>query len=243
MSKLSRLKAALAKAFAEFGNITTDKGVIAWDGDDDLKAGDSVYIEDAEGNRTPAEDGDYKTEDNKTIVVVDGKVSEIKDPEAEVEPVSEEMGKVATDKGDLLYDGEEDLKEGDSVFVEKDGENVPAEDGDYTTEDGKVIKVVDGKVESITDDSAEVAPEMEGETQEEIDALKSENESLKAENESLKAEIEKLKNALATAESEMTKLKKTPAAKPAHEEVKTGEKFKKTGVKGLDNLARILFAE
>ena len=243
MSKLSRLKAALAKAFAEFGNITTDKGVLAWDGDDDLKAGDSVYIEDAEGNRTPAENGDYKTEDNKTIVVVDGKVSEIKDPEAEVEPVSEEMGKVATDKGDLLYDGEEDLKEGDSVFIEKDGENVPAEDGDYTTEDGKVIKVVDGKVESITDDSAEVAPKMEGETQEEIDALKAENESLKAENASLKAEIEKLKNALATAESEMTKLKKTPAAKPAHEEVKTTEKFKKTGVKGLDNLARILSAE
>lgn len=243
MSKLSRLKAALAKAFAEFGNITTDKGILAWDGDDDLKAGDAVYIEDSEGNRTPAEDGDYKTEDNKTIVVVDGKVSEIKDPEAEVEPATEEMGKVATDKGDLLYDGEEDLKEGDAVFIEKDGENVPAEDGDYTTEDGKVIKVVDGKVASITDPAAEVAPEMEGETQEEIDALKSENESLKAENESLKAEIEKLKNALSTAESEMTKLKKTPAAKPAHEEVKTGEKFKKTGVKGLDNLARILSAE
>ena len=243
MSKLSRLKAALAKAFAEFGNITTDRGILAWDGDDDLKAGDAVYIEDADGNRTPAEDGDYKTEDNKTIIVVDGKVSEIKDPEAEVEPATEQMGKVSTDKGDLLYDGEEDLKEGDAVFVEKEGENVPAEDGDYTTEDGKVIKVVDGKVASITDPAAEVAPEMEGETQEEIDALKLENESLKAENESLKAEIEKLKNALATAESEMTKLKKTPAAKPAHEEVKTGEKFKKTGVKGLDNLARILSAE
>ena len=243
MSKLSRLKAALAKAFAEFGNITTNRGILAWDGDDDLKAGDAVYIEDTDGNRTPAEDGDYKTEDNKTIIVVDGKVAEIKDPEAEVEPTTEEMGKVATDKGDLLYDGEEDLKEGDAVFVEKDGENVAAEDGDYTTEDGKVIKVVDGKVASIIDPAAEVAPEMEGETQEEIDALKSENESLKAENESLKAEIEKLKNALATAESEMTKLKKTPAAKPAHEEVKTGEKFKKTGVKGLDNLARILSAE
>lgn len=323
MSKLSRLKAALAKAFAEFGNITTDKGVLAWDGDDDLKAGDSVYIEDAEGNRTPAEDGDYKTEDNKTIVVVDGKVSEIKDPEAEVSPVSEEMGKVATDKGDLLYDGEEDLKEGDSVFVEKDGESVPAEDGDYTTEDGKVIKVVDGKVESITDDSAEVAPtdvnevkakavakfakvrqaysesynEKESKMYDAINAAYPESypfivdagddycvadmwdeesqsfslfrfpvtwsedgsctlgekeevkwqivpadanspwdapseeefNAIKAENASLKAEVEKLK--------------KTPAAKPAHEEVKTTEKFKKTGVKGLDNLARILSAE
>lgn len=165
MSKLSRLKAALAKAFAEFGNITTDKGILAWDGDEDLQAGDAVYIEDAEGNRTPAEDGDYKTDDNKTIVVVDGKVSEIKDPEAVVAPVSEEMGKIPTDKGELLWEGEEDLKEGDSVFVEKEGENVPAEDGDYTTEDGKVIKVVDGKVESITDDSAQVSTELKAKRQ------------------------------------------------------------------------------
>ena len=288
MSKLSRLKAALAKAFAEFGNITTDKGVLAWDGDDDLKAGDSVYIEDAE-----------------------------------VAPVSEEMGKVATDKGDLLYDGEGDLKEGVSVFVEKDGESVPAEDGDYTTEDGKVIKVVDGKVESITDPAAEVAPTDANEVkakavakfkkvkqafEESFDTKKmaisnaiaavidtenfylvdagedfgvvvtynedwteshyfrysitwnddgtakaadpvevklmfvpmdmespftksneEEMNSLKAENASLKAQV--------------AKLKKTPAAKPAHEEVKTTEKFKKTGVKGLDNLARILSAE
>lgn len=159
MGKYKRFKAMLLKAIMEFGNITTDKGVVAWDGDEDLKAGDTVYIEDSEGNRTPAEDGDYKTEDGKIIVVVDGKVSEIKDPEAEVSPAEEEMGSKATDKGELLWDGEEDLKAGDSVFVEKDGERVPAEDGDYATEDGKVIKVVDGKVESITDKDAEVAPQ------------------------------------------------------------------------------------
>ena len=242
MSKLSKLKEALAKALAEFGNVTTDKGILAWDGDDDLKAGDPVYIEDAEGNRTPAEDGDYRTDDNKIIVVVDGKVAEIKDPEAEVAPVAEEMGKVSTDKGDLLWEGEEDLKEGDSVYVEKDGENVPAEDGDYTTEDGKVIKVAEGKVESITDTEAEVAEEMGGETPEEIDALKAENESLKAENESLKAELEELKKSLATAEAEMTKLKKTPAAKPAHEVVETSQEFKQTGHKGIDRLSKILKA-
>lgn len=323
MSKLSRLKAALAKAFAEFGNITTDKGILAWDGDDDLKAGDLVYIEDAEGNRTPAEDGDYKTEDNKTIVVVNGKVSEIKDPEAEVEPVSEEMGKVATDKGDLLYDGEEDLKEGDSVFIEKDGENVPAEDGDYTTEDGKVIKVVDGKVDSITDPAAEVAPtdanavkakavakyakvrqayaESYNEKEQKMydaiiaaypdsypnivdasddycvaDMYDEESQSFKlfrfvvtwgedgsctlGEKEEVKWQIvpkdaksawdapsEEEFNAIkaenASLRAEVAKLKKTPAAKPAHEEVTTSQEFKKTGVKKLDNLARILRAE
>ena len=154
MSKLSKFKATLAKMLQEFGNVTTDKGIIAWDGDDDLKAGDSVYIEDADGNRTTAEDGDYKTTDNKVIVVVDGKVSEIKDAEAEV---SSEM--IQTDKGKLEWDNEdEDLKAGDAVYItDEDGNRNPAPDGDYTTEDGKVIRVKDGKVEEIVDDAAEVA--------------------------------------------------------------------------------------
>jgi hypothetical protein len=138
----------------EFGNVTTDKGVISWDGDDDLKAGDSVYVEDSEGNRTPAADGDYKTDDNKVIVVVEGKVSEIKDAEAEVDSEF-----IETDKGKLEWDNEEeDLKAGDAVYVrDEEGNRVPAPDGDYTTEDGKVIKVSDGKVTEIVDDKAEVA--------------------------------------------------------------------------------------
>ena len=156
MSKLSKFKAALAKMLQEFGNVTTDKGVISWDGDEDLKAGDSVYVEDSEGNRTPAPDGDYKTDDNKVIVVVEGKVSEIKDAEAEVE-----SDFIETDKGKLEWDNEdEDLKAGDAVYItDEDGNRNPAPDGDYTTEDGKVIKVADGKVTEIVDKKAEVSEE------------------------------------------------------------------------------------
>ena len=154
MSKLRRLKETLAKLLQEFGNVTTDKGVLSWDGEEDLKEGDLVYVEDSEGNRTPAADGDYKTEDNKVIVVVDGKVSEIKDAEAEVE-----SDFIETDKGKLEWDNEEeDLKAGDAVYVrDEEGNRVPAPDGDYTTEDGKVIKVSDGKVTEIVDDKSEVA--------------------------------------------------------------------------------------
>ena len=156
MSKLSKFKAALAKMLQEFGNVTTDKGVISWDGDEDLKAGDSVYVEDSEGNRTPAPDGDYKTDDNKVIVVVEGKVSEIKDAEAEVE-----SDFIETDKGKLEWDNEdEDLKAGDAVYItDEDGNRNPAPDGDYTTEDGKVIKVTNGKVTEIVDKKAEVSEE------------------------------------------------------------------------------------
>lgn len=164
--KKKGLFARLAAALVEMGNVTTDKGVLAWDGDEDLKEGDAVYIEDAEGERSAAPDGDYTTADNKTIVVVDGKVSEIRDAQAEVAPkettedAPQELGRISTDKGELEWDGEEDLKEGDPVYqTGEDGNRNPAADGDYTTEDGKVITVVDGAVASIKDPAAEVAPQ------------------------------------------------------------------------------------
>jgi len=161
MAKLKGILGRIARAIVALGNISTDKGVLSWDGEDDLKAGDSVFVEDAEGNRTAAADGDYVTEDGKTIVVVDGKVAEIKDAAAEVAPQNEpeESAKmVQTDKGKLEWDNEdEDLKAGDAVYItDEDGNRNPAPDGDYTTEDGKIIKVADGKVTEIVDPSAEV---------------------------------------------------------------------------------------
>lgn len=220
MNKIERFKAKLARLLADFGSVSTDKGVLSWDGEEDLKAGDEVYILDAEGNRLAAEDGDYITTDAKTVVVADGKVSEIRDPEAEVET---EFGSKATDKGELTWEGEEDLKEGDAVFM--DGE--PAPDGEYRTEDKKVIVVVDGKVAEIRDDEAEVAPEEEAPAEDPvIEELRKENATLRAEVDELKAKVEELS--------------RQPAAKPAHEEVKTTEKATKTGNKGLDRLAELM---
>ena len=162
---LARLAAAIAEEAArtevEMGNVTTDKGVLSWDGEEDLKAGDAVFTVDADGNKAPAADGDYKTEDGKTIIVVDGKVSEINDGAAEVAP-AEDFGKKATDKGDIEWDGDEDLKAGDAVYVtDEEGNRVAAPDGEYVTEDGKTIVVVDGKVSEIKDPKAEVAPAAE----------------------------------------------------------------------------------
>ena len=76
MSKLARLKEALSKILVECGDVTTDKGILYWESDADLKEGDEVFVEDAEGNKTPAPDGDYTTSDGKVIVVVDGKVAD-----------------------------------------------------------------------------------------------------------------------------------------------------------------------
>ena len=226
MSKLQRIRAGLARLLAIMGNVTTDKGVLAWDGDEDLKAGDKVYIEDQDGNRTDAADGDYRTEDGKTIVVVEGVVAEIRDPEAEVapEPAPEaeaeavKLGRVATDRGDLFWEGEDELREGALVYVESEGETVPAPDGDYKTEDGKTIRVEGGAVAAIIDPEAEVAPEADP-RDEELAALRAENAELKA---------------------RLEELRKQPAAKPAHEEVKANAEVVRTGNKGLDRLAAMM---
>ena len=238
MSKIKRFKAALARLLAEFGNISTDKGVLAWDGDEDLKEGDAVYIEDAEGNRETAPDGEYVTTDAKTVVVADGKVAEIRDPEAEVapeEPAQEEaaqepeqkFGRIATDNGELVWEGEGDLAEGAAVFVEGEEGLTPAPDGEYRTEDGKTIVVVEGRVAEIRDPEAEVAPEPEPAVDEEKAALRAENAELRAQVETLTARV--------------AELSRMPAAKPAHEEVKETEtKLRRTGNKGLDRIAALM---
>ena len=232
MSKIKRFKAALARMLAEFGNISTDKGVLAWDGDEDLKAGDAVYIEDQEGNRETAPDGDYVTSDGKTIVVADGKVAEIRDPEAEVAPAEEaaqepeqKFGRIATDNGELVWEGEGDLAEGAAVFVEGEEGLTPAPDGEYRTEDGKTIVVVEGRVAEIRDPEAEVAPEP---------AVDEEKAALRAENEELRAQVE-------TLTAKVAELSRTPMAKPAHEEAKdAAPNFRQTGIKGLDRIASLM---
>lgn len=89
MSKnIGKIKAALAKLIADnFASVTSDKGVLYFDADE-LEAGVAVYFEDEEGNRTPAEDGEYTLDDERVIVVENGSVTEIREvekPEVEIE--------------------------------------------------------------------------------------------------------------------------------------------------------------
>lgn len=88
-TKEMSLRAKFLKTLLKFGEVQTDKGIIYWAGEEDLKAGDEVFNESYE----PLEDGEYQTEDGKIIAVVEGKVSEIRDPEAEVstEPSEEQF--------------------------------------------------------------------------------------------------------------------------------------------------------
>lgn len=91
-TKLNKIKLALQKLIAEsFAQVSTTKGIIAWDGDTELPAVDDVvYTLDEEGNQIVAEDGEYGLDDGTVIVVSEAKVTEIREPEkGEEEPVEE----------------------------------------------------------------------------------------------------------------------------------------------------------
>ena len=81
------------------------------------------------------------------------KLSEIK---LELKKYLLKYASIKTDNGVIEYEGE-DLVAGMDVYVtDENGTQKNVEDGEYTTEDGKVIVVKDSKVAEIIDPLAEV---------------------------------------------------------------------------------------
>lgn len=90
--EVAELKAKLAKAMLKeaFAATKTDKAILVHE-TEELNVGTEVFVEDEEGNRTPAEDGIYTLEDGKQIKVTEGKVEEILEAEEETEAEETEV--------------------------------------------------------------------------------------------------------------------------------------------------------
>ena len=80
MDKFQKVKLTLQKLLLQFGEMSTDKGLLEYTGEE-LVVGAEVFIE-----GEPAPDGEYKIAEDKVIVVADGKVAEIKEPAPTPEP-------------------------------------------------------------------------------------------------------------------------------------------------------------
>jgi cell division protein FtsB len=97
--KLNKIRTMLQKVLAQFGAISTDKGLLAYESDGELpEVGEIVAIVDEEGNESKPEDGEYGLEDGTVIVVAEGKVSEIRIPEKPVEEPAQEEPVEAEDE-------------------------------------------------------------------------------------------------------------------------------------------------
>lgn len=85
----SKIKEALKRLLMEFNNLSTDKAELYWEEDTELMVGYKVFVEDEAGNKVPAADGEYISDENK-ITVEGGVVTEIEAKEADDAPKAEE---------------------------------------------------------------------------------------------------------------------------------------------------------
>lgn len=134
----------LSKMLVKLSETKTDKGVLI--ADDELAVGVEVFI-DTEGELTPAEDGEYLTEDSK-IVVKDGKVEDIQMIEDVKEEVKEEV------KNEEIV--EEVLEE--PVVPQEDEKDAKIKELETLLEEKeKLVKELEEKVKELEDKLAEPA--------------------------------------------------------------------------------------
>lgn len=76
------------KKLIKFSEINTDKGILLIQDGEAFEVGVEVYVE-VDGEWVSAEDGEYRLDDDRVVVIADGKIAEIREKEVE-EPVVEE---------------------------------------------------------------------------------------------------------------------------------------------------------
>ena len=216
MSKLKEIKLALQRMLMQFGQVSTDKGLIYWQSEGELpEIGEQIFKIDEEGNEIVPEDGEYKLDNGNIIVIADGKVADIilsiEEPAEETveEPVEEPM---ENDGDGEPADGGED---GDEPAEEPSDE--PAEEPAEPEDNPAEVEIIDEKDRRIK------------ELEDRIKELEEEVARLEEENGALKEKIEELES--------------KPAAEPASEAFKKVNKIEKTGNAKLDKLNRILNSE
>ncbi len=216
MSKLKEIKLALQRMLMQFGQVSTDKGLIYWQSEGELpEIGEQIFKIDEEGNEIVPEDGEYKLDNGNIIVIADGKVADIilSIEEPAEEPVEEPVEEQIENDGDgEPADGGEDGNEPAEEPSDEPAEE-PAEPEDNPAE-GEIIDEKDRRIKELED---------------KIKELEEEVARLEEENGALKEKIEELES--------------KPAAEPASEAFKKVNKIEKTGNAKLDKLNRILNSE
>ena len=101
-NNMNKIKEMLKKLLLEFNSLSTNIAELYWEEDTELMVGYKVFVEDESGNKVPAMDGEYISDENK-IKVAGGTVTEIERREVDDMPVN-----VPAEKKDTM---EEPVKE------------------------------------------------------------------------------------------------------------------------------------
>ena len=86
----------LARMIMHLSEVKTNKGELI--SETVIEVGSEVFIEDANDMLVAAPDGEYVTQDEVTIVVVDGRIAEIREKEQEEQPTEEQEPEQQTEQ-------------------------------------------------------------------------------------------------------------------------------------------------
>lgn len=86
-NNMNKIKEMLKKLLLEFNSLSTNIAELYWEEDTELMVGYKVFVEDESGNKVPAIDGEYISDENK-IKVAGGVVTEIERREVDDMPVN-----------------------------------------------------------------------------------------------------------------------------------------------------------
>lgn len=248
MAKLNKIKVMLQQMLLQFNQVSTDKGILRYDGDE-LKEDIGVVLIDEEGNESRAEDGDYYLgdEDGRTLVIVDSIIKEIREKDEEPEVENEDSADQETfqSKKRNLFEESYDEKTRkiaeairsagfDGWVIEAGDDFAVVELWDSIASESKLYRFSiswDEEGNAIIGEYNEVKPafvpveEDVPETSEEV--REDEENDYKAQNEQLRSQIVELKK-------QLDELKNQPASAPAEEQFNSINGIQKTGNRKLD---------
>ena len=139
---MSKIKEALKRLLMEFNNLSTDKAELYWEEDTELMVGYKVFVEDEAGNKVPAADGEYVSDEN-VIKVEGGVVTEIEKKEENPENTQEEVQEET--KEETQEEAMEEVQETVEETIETP-ENTPENNEDKTAELEKRVADLEAKI-------------------------------------------------------------------------------------------------
>jgi hypothetical protein len=158
ISMANKIKEALKRLLMEFNNLSTDKAELYWEEDSELEVGYKVFVEDEAGNKVPAADGEYVSDENK-IKVEGGVVVAIEGKEDAPEETKEETKEEApeTPQEEVMEEVKEEVQETVEEATETP-ENAPEnEEEDKTAELEKRVSDLEAKIAELETKLVEIA--------------------------------------------------------------------------------------
>ena len=156
-NSMSKIKDALKRLLMEFNSLSTNIADLYWEEDSELMVGYKVFVEDEAGNKVPAADGEYISDEN-VIKVEGGVVTEIEKKEDAPEETQEEVKEDAQEAQEEAMEAvQEEVQETVEETQETPAETPENKEEDKTAELEKRVADLESKIAELETKLIEIA--------------------------------------------------------------------------------------